>query len=100
MNLMKTKICRQIDLFPEFVKKCNVSRFLFYYNLFCYLLQFNICFVTNIRLNNITAASPPKFLSLPEIMVAAKKLEDIALVHEIAVNENFKLEPQIPPDNR
>lgn len=52
------------------------------------------------RLNSITAASPPKFLSLPEIMVAAKKIEDIALVHEIAVNENFKLEPQEPPDNR
>ncbi|XP_026806219.1 T-complex protein 11-like protein 1 [Rhopalosiphum maidis] len=50
-------------------------------------------------LNNITAASPPRFLSLPEIMVAAKKLEDIALVHEIAVNENFKLEPQEPPNN-
>lgn len=98
MILMETKNRRQIDLFPVFVKKCNV--FLFYYKLFCYLLQFNICFVANIRLNNITAASPPKFLSLPEIMVAAKKLEDIALVHEIAVNENFKLEPQIPPDNR
>lgn len=54
----------------------------------------------NTSLNNITAASPPKFLSLPEIMVAAKKLENIALVHEIAVNENFKLEPQEPPDNR
>ncbi|XP_025208446.1 T-complex protein 11-like protein 1 [Melanaphis sacchari] len=50
-------------------------------------------------LNNITAASPPRFLSLPEIMVAAKQLEDIALVHEIAVNENFKLEPQEPPNN-
>lgn len=50
-------------------------------------------------LNNITAASPPRFLSLPEIMVAAKKLEDIALVHEIAVNKNFKLEPQEPPNN-
>lgn len=95
MNLMETKNRHQIDLFPECIKKCNVSTFIF-----CYLLQFNIWFVTNIRLNNITAASPPKFLSLPEIMVAAKKLEDIALVHEIAVNENFKLEPQIPPDNR
>jgi hypothetical protein len=50
-------------------------------------------------LNNITAASPPRFLSLPEIMVAAKQLEDIALVHEIAVNENFKLEPQEHPND-
>jgi len=33
-------------------------------------------------------------------MVAAKQLEDIALVHEIAVNENFKLEPQEHPNNR
>lgn len=48
----------------------------------------------------MTDASPPKFLSLPEIMVAAKKLEDIALVHEIAVNENFKLQPQEHPDER
>lgn len=59
-----------------------------------------ICLIIIIRLNNITAASPPRFLSLPEIMVAAKKLEDIALVHAIAVNENFKLEPQEPPSNR
>lgn len=51
------------------------------------------------NIHNITA-SPPKFLSLPEIMGAAEKLENIALVHEIAVNENFKLEPQDPPDNR
>jgi len=51
-------------------------------------------------LNNFTAASPPKFVSLPEIMVAARKLENMALVHEIAVNESFKLEPQEPPDNR
>ncbi|XP_050520375.1 T-complex protein 11-like protein 1 isoform X2 [Daktulosphaira vitifoliae] len=47
----------------------------------------------------MTDASPPKFLSLPEIMVAAKKLEDIALVHEIAVNENFKLQPNEPPND-
>jgi len=39
-------------------------------------------------------------LSLPEIMVAAKKLEDIALLHEIAVNKDFKLEPQEHPSNR
>jgi hypothetical protein len=51
------------------------------------------------NINNI-AASPPKFLSLPEIMGAAEKLENIALVHEIAVDENFKLEQQEPPNNR
>lgn len=66
----------------------------------CYLYLIIILYLLNNRSNNIITASPPKFLSLPEIMVAAKKLEDIALVHEIAVNENFKLEPQEPPDNR
>jgi len=33
-------------------------------------------------------------------MVATKQLEDIALLHEVAVNTNFKLEPQEHPNDR
>lgn len=67
---------------------------------YIYVNVYTNLFYYNNRLNNTTAASPPKFLSLPEIMVAAKKLKNIAIVHELAVNENFKLEPQEPPENR
>nr|CAD7460901.1 unnamed protein product [Timema tahoe] len=43
------------------------------------------------------AASPPKFVSLEEIMKAAKDIKDMSLVHEIAVDRNFKLEKFEPP---
>nr|CAD7206750.1 unnamed protein product [Timema douglasi] len=47
------------------------------------------------------AASPPKFVSLEEIMKAAKDIKDMSLVHEIAVDRNFKLEKfEPPPDSR
>lgn len=46
----------------------------------------------------LTAASPPKFVSLEEIMQAANSMRDMALVHHIAVDENFKLEP-VEPEN-
>lgn len=40
----------------------------------------------------ITGASPPKFVSLEEIMKATNGLKNMALAHEIAVDKNFKLE--------
>lgn len=36
-------------------------------------------------------SSPPKFVSLEEIMQAANGLKDMALVHQIAVDKDFKL---------
>lgn len=47
--------------------------------------------------NFSTSASPPKFVSLEEIMQAANGIKNMALAHEIAVDNNFqlqKLEPQ------
>lgn len=38
-----------------------------------------------------TAGSPPKYVSLEEIMAAANGLQDMALVHQIAVDKDFKL---------
>ena len=45
------------------------------------------------------AASPPKFMSLEEVMKAAKGVSNMVLAHEIAVDRNFKLEKFDPPDN-
>lgn len=47
----------------------------------------------------LTSASPPKFVSLEEIMQAANSMRDMALVHHIAVDDNFKLEPFEPEEN-
>lgn len=48
----------------------------------------------------LTSASPPKFVSVEEIISAAKGMANMALVHEIAVNSTFELEKQEPPENR
>jgi len=45
-------------------------------------------------------ASPPKFLSLDEVMEAADGVKNMALAHEIAVDTNFKLEKLEKPPNR
>lgn len=45
------------------------------------------------------AASPPKFVSLEEIMTAANGMKNMVLAHEIAVDRNFKLQKFEPPEN-
>uniref|UniRef100_A0A1B6KLL7 Uncharacterized protein n=1 Tax=Graphocephala atropunctata TaxID=36148 RepID=A0A1B6KLL7_9HEMI len=47
----------------------------------------------------LTNASPPKFVSLEEIVSAAKGMANMALAHEIAVDSNFELEKREPPEN-
>ncbi|XP_046665393.1 T-complex protein 11-like protein 1 [Homalodisca vitripennis] len=47
----------------------------------------------------LTNASPPKFVSLEEIISAAKGMANMALAHEIAVDSNFELEKREPPEN-
>ena len=44
--------------------------------------------------------SPPKFVSLEEIMKAANGVENMVLAHEIAVDNNFRLEKVDAPDKR
>jgi hypothetical protein len=46
------------------------------------------------------AASPPKFVSLEEIMKAANGVNNMALAHEIAVDNNFILKKVEPAGNR
>lgn len=43
-------------------------------------------------------ASPPKFVSLDEIIKVANGMKDMALAHEIAVNKNFQLQKLEPED--
>lgn len=45
------------------------------------------------------SASPPRFMALEEIMKAANDVYNMCLAHEIAVDEEFKLEKQDPPPN-
>lgn len=52
-----------------------------------------------VRGSTITGASPPKFVTLEDIMKAAHGMQNMALAHEIAVDKDFKLEPFEPPDN-
>ncbi|CAG9762308.1 unnamed protein product [Ceutorhynchus assimilis] len=49
--------------------------------------------------SGLTAASPPKFVSLEEIMHAANGMRDMNLVHQIVVDENFRLEKAEPEAN-
>lgn len=44
------------------------------------------------------AASPPRFVSLEQIMQAAKGVSNMALAHEIAVDREFKIEKVEPPE--
>ncbi|XP_050307825.1 T-complex protein 11-like protein 1 isoform X2 [Anthonomus grandis grandis] len=49
--------------------------------------------------SGMTAASPPKFVSLEEIMQAANGMRDMNLIHQIVVDENFRLEKPDPEPN-
>lgn len=49
---------------------------------------------------NGVPASPPRFVSLEEIMKAANGVENMVLAHEIAVDNNFRLEKTESPPNR
>lgn len=40
----------------------------------------------------LTAASPPRFATIEQFMNAANAVHNMALAHEISVNQNFKLE--------
>lgn len=48
----------------------------------------------------VTDASPPRFVSLEEIMKAANGMTNMALAHEIAVDKNFMLKKLEPSENR
>uniref|UniRef100_U5EVV9 Putative sok1 kinase belonging to the ste20/sps1/gc kinase family n=1 Tax=Corethrella appendiculata TaxID=1370023 RepID=U5EVV9_9DIPT len=46
-----------------------------------------------------TSGSPPKVLTLDEVQDAIKNIKDMTLAHEIAINNEFKLQPYEPPEN-
>lgn len=45
-------------------------------------------------------ASPPKTLSLDEVMDSARDLSNLSFAHEIIVNRDFHLEPNSLPQDR
>lgn len=50
-------------------------------------------------INTLTGASPPKFVSLEEVIKADYGMKNMALAHEIAVDKNFQLQKLEPEDN-
>lgn len=49
--------------------------------------------------SGMTGASPPKFVSLEEIMQAANGMKDMALVHQIVIDKDFRLQRVEPEEN-
>lgn len=47
---------------------------------------------TSISNAMLTSASPPRFATIDQFMTAANAVQNMALAHEISVNQNFKLE--------
>ncbi|XP_076287816.1 T-complex protein 11-like protein 1 isoform X2 [Lasioglossum baleicum] len=54
--------------------------------------------IQNFMGGGIVGASPPKFVTLEEIMKAANGMKNMALAHEIAVDKNFQLQKLDPED--
>jgi len=48
---------------------------------------------------NMVGASPPRFVNFDQLMAAADGMKNMTLAHEIAVNNDFELEPQTEPPN-
>lgn len=46
------------------------------------------------------AASPPKTLTLDEVMESARDLSNLSIAHEITVNPDFRVEPNSLPQDR
>ncbi|KFO30262.1 T-complex protein 11-like protein 2 [Fukomys damarensis] len=46
-----------------------------------------------------TSASPPRVVTFDDVMATARNLSNLALAHEIAVNENFQLKQEALPEN-
>ncbi|KAK5902782.1 hypothetical protein CesoFtcFv8_008007 [Champsocephalus esox] len=47
---------------------------------------------------NTPQASPPKFVSVEELMETAKGVSNMVLAHEIIVNSDFQVKPAAPPE--
>lgn len=45
------------------------------------------------------SSSPPKVVTLDEVMESARKLSNLSLAHEIIVNPHFHFEPNSPPQD-
>ncbi|KAG9345686.1 hypothetical protein JZ751_008830 [Albula glossodonta] len=51
------------------------------------------------RCDSMTSTSPPKTITLDEVMASARDLSNLRLAHEIVVNPNFNLEQPDLPQN-
>ncbi|XP_076397045.1 T-complex protein 11-like protein 1 isoform X1 [Megachile rotundata] len=54
--------------------------------------------ISDFMVGGLVGASPPKFVTLEEIIKAANGMRNMALAHEIAVDKNFQLQKLDPDD--
>lgn len=63
-------------------------------------LRSGLCYDTvNCYLYKI-AASPPRYVTFEQLMSAADGIKKMTIAHEIAVNDEFELPKEEPPQNR
>lgn len=55
---------------------------------------------SQLNLSYFSAASPPRFISFEEIMRAANGVSNMALAHEIAVDNEFRFQKNEPGEKR
>ena len=62
---------------------------------------FTFCLTSSFELIlGVTTASPPKNITLDDMMSSGKDLSNLTLAHEIIVNRDFHLEPPKLAQNR
>lgn len=59
----------------------------------------NTCFKIDIPIVCPTA-SPPRFVSVEQLMETAKGITNMALAHEILVNQAYQVKPTDAPEGR
>lgn len=97
---------------PVLIARAQTSKFIpsymHPYIHFVYVSVFNkmecVFLCTTLRLLRFVLpsmdGSPPKVMTLDEVADVVKNIQNMELVHEIALNPEFKLQPYEPPENR
>lgn len=82
---------------------CFVRNFLSVFRAFILSSFFGLglkCLFTKLAHYLVPTASPPKTVTLDEVMESARDLSNLSLAHEITVNRSFHLEPNSLPQDR
>lgn len=81
--------------------KCSLFSFAQHYSSFGFQLLSTLLFNSGINQMFMSlTASPPRFVSVDELMETAKGVTNMALAHEIMVNHAFQVKPAELPEGR